>query len=104
MPTLSLPIHGSTLNVSEIPVVVSSSGGTAVVTGWDANPAAGRTVLVLGRNVWGWWAVKGETRTNEYGEFSVSVNAGPSEPLIALCIGDPAHGEYTRVLGNLTVA
>lgn len=105
MPTIAVPLPESTVSVREVPVVISTSGGTSVlVTGWDGTPAAGRTVLVLGRNVWGQWVVKGSTITDNDGEFSVGVNAGPSDPLIALCIGDPAHGEHTRALGNLTAA
>lgn len=84
---------------------VSTAGGSGVrVTGWDGQPAEGRTVIALGLDVWGQWAVKAQTTTDADGEYSLTVNAGPNDPLIAVCVGLQVHAEHTRALGSLQVS
>jgi len=84
--------------------VIGTTGTAQVVTGYDGQPAAGRTVLILGRDQYGNWVVVAQTMTDAAGNYAATVNAGPNDRFIAVGIGDPAHGEHTRALGDLEAA
>ena len=94
------PISATTVRPSTR--TVSTLGGADKVTGWDNQPAAGRTVLLIARNQWGRYEVRGQGVTDVSGDYSITVTgAGPLDVFVVVGIGDPAHGEYSRALGQV---
>ena len=94
------PISATTVRPSTR--TVATLGGADKVTGWDNQPAAGRTVLLIARNQWGRYEVRGQGVTDVSGDYSITVTgAGPLDVFVVVGIGDPAHGEYSRALGQV---
>ena len=100
MPIIAPPPRSTTIVVQSLRTI-STTGGTTPVTGWNGNPAVGRTILLLGKNVWGNWAVIAQTITDGDGNYSFTVPAGERDRFVVVGIGAPEHGEYTRALGEL---
>lgn len=80
---------------------ISTLGGASKVTGWDNQPAAGRPVVLLGRDYLGAWVVVAQTLTDANGDYEFALPAGANDRFVVVVAGDPAHHEYTRALGDL---
>lgn len=100
MPILP-PLAPSVVKVGPAARHIATTGGSSKVRGWDNTPASGRTVLLLAKNALGQWYVIAETTTDNNGDYSFTIDAGPNDPLVVVGLGSPEHGEYTRALGNL---
>lgn len=100
MPIISPP-PVTTVRIVTKNKIISTTGGSIKVTGYDSQPAAGRTVLLLGRNVWGRWAVIAETLTDGNGDYTFSVPAGANDRYVVVGIGNAMFAEYSFALGNM---
>lgn len=73
------------------------------VRGADGNPAAGRTILAIGKSVFGVYEIKGQTITDSNGNYILTIaGAGPNDRYILVAIGNNFVAEYTKALGNMT--
>jgi hypothetical protein len=73
------------------------------VLGADGNPAVGRVVLMVGKNEFATWIIKGSAVIDSSGNYSIAAHgAGPNDKHVLLAIGDFGLGEHARALNNMT--
>lgn len=98
MPFFALPQDavGPALTIS-----LRRFANATAVRGYDGNPASGRTIIAVGRDVFAAEAVVGQTRTDSSGNYSMTLFAGDNDLFLLVAVGDILHNEYSRVLGSM---